>query len=258
MNHHYPLIAAEAAPVIYVAAILYWAYAGYQIYNGDMALNIHDALIRIITTALIFALLRWQGMASVIYTLWNDTVEHTIGLLISNRTDSRQLLSSLWQDVGQIASFLMEDKPAGIAMQGFGLMLLNNAFIICVLTYLAIAKIGMAVLMLFLPLFISFYFFQRTRQWMFNWINNLFFFGLLFILIHLLIHLSSLIYADALKEIHLANQLLILEKIDVTTTAYVYVIEGVLLYLMVLSKGWADDLSQKAGGAVQSSSVFRH
>lgn len=253
----YPSMTAEIAPVISMVAILYWVVWGYRLYAGNTPFDAQSLLIKAGVTTMVFSLLKWQDVAYLIYQSCREMVERTISLALSHGQNSSSILDHVWKDIGQIAAFLMQNQSIGIVLQGYGLMLLNCAFVVMVVVYLVFAKMGLAVTIVLLPLFVIFFFFTTTRYWAFNWITSLLQCCLLFIFVHLLLHLSCLSYRVALDHIHDANHALLTQGIDVTTTAYVYIIEGLFFCLMMQTKAWSFSLAQSASTSLKHIPVPR-
>lgn len=243
----YPSIVHDIMPVVTLAAILYWVIWGYQIYAGNTAFVALSLLKKAGVTTMSFSLLQWQSAAWLIYQSAQNAMEYIVSLAVSHGQTSMSVLETLWRDVGQIAAFLMEDTTVGMVLQGYGLMLLNCTFVIFVVVCLIFAKVGLALCLVLLPFFVIFFFFSFTQHWVHTWINSLLRCGLLFLFVHLLLHIASLSLGAALRQIHDANQALLITDINVTTTAYVYVIEGLFLGLLILANTWSASMSQSAG-----------
>lgn len=243
----YPSVANDIMPVLTLSAILYWVIWGYQIYAGNTAFVAVSLLKKAGVTTTAFFLLQWQSAAWQIYQSVRNVMEHIVSLAVSHGQTGTIVLESLSRDVGQIAAFLMEDSAIGMVLQGYGLMLLNCAFVIVVVVELIFAKVGLALCIVLLPFFVIFLFFPFTQPWVNNWVNSWLRCVLLFLFVHLLLHMASLSFSTALEQIHDANQVLSMTDINVTTTAYIYVIEGLFLGLLILANIWSASMSHSAG-----------
>lgn len=255
LHHGYRLLSAELTPIVDLMAILYWATWGYQLYAGRVTFVSQTLLIKVAVTIFLFTLMQWDDIALVMYEYILSSIEYVVGLLVDQTQNNSVILEHLWQDIGQISAFLMDDKPMSMMMQGYGLMLLNCGFVIGVVGFLVFSKIGIAITLLLCPFFIIFFFFPQTRHWFMNWVNHLFQFVLLFLFVHLLLHVSYFAFSFAINEIREAKEGLLFGTVSVTTTAYIYVVEGLLLYLLVQTKAWSSSIAQSIGGFIQQLTI---
>lgn len=255
LHQIYPAMASAISPVISVLAILYWVVFGYQIYAGYQAVVWRDVLQKSVMTVMVFSVLHWAGLASMVYHVFIDVMTKTVDIVMVDGANTEVMFDKLWRSVADVAAYLMhfEGSEIGLTLQGFGLFILNCTLFAVVVAYLVVAKLGLAVTMVLLPLFVGFFFFAFTKQWAVNWCSAMVQFCLLFIVVHAVLRLGCLVYAGAIDDIHFASEALLLKKINVTSTAYIYIIESILLYIILHIRRWVDMLSQQV--AVHSASL---
>jgi type IV secretion system protein VirB6 len=243
----YPAIAAAIATPIYLVAVLYWAMYGYKVYAGYEPVRWNTVLAKAFMTTAVFSALNWGGLARSIYAMFTSFMESTASTIMAGRPTST-MLDALWNDVGQVSSLLQNATwlQAGMILQGFGLFLVNCFLFILALVYMTIAKFGLAITMVLLPIFLGFFFFEQTRQWAMNWISKMLNFCFIYILVIAIVRFGFIAFGDVIVEASKAAGATNAVFINVQQVAHLFIIEGVLIIFMLQVKGWAAAL---AGGA---------
>ena len=142
----------------------------------------------------------------------------------------------------------------GMILLGSGLFVVNCILFILALVYMTIAKFGLAITMVLLPVFVGFFFFEQTRQWAMNWLGQMLNFCFIYFLVIAIVRFGFLAFGDAIDEAGKAASVTDAGRIDVQQIAYLYIVEGVLIIFMLQVKGWAAALA--GGASVQGVSLL--
>ena len=254
LTQTYPAIANAISGPVYYVAIIYWGVAGYKIVAGHEPLRWNDILARLFLTAGIFASLNWGGMAQVIYKVFFSFMDSAAATIMAGES-TPTMLDALWNNVGKVSALMLKSDfyEMGLIVQGYGLLLINCLLFVVALAYMTVAKFGLAINMVLLPLFLPFFFFQQTRQWAMNWISQMLNFCFIYILVIAIVRFGFLAFGEAITEAGKASSVLEAAKINVTQVAYLFIIEGVLIFFMFYVKSWAAQLS--GGAAVHGASA---
>ncbi len=250
LSQIYPSIANEINPVIYVLAILYWAVYGYKIYAGHAPLNWQDVLTKVLMTTFVFTALEWSGVAGMIYHAFADFMEGTAATIMAGES-STSMLGALYNNVGIIASSLQSVNPyqLGVLLLGFGMFLLNCLLLAVAICYLTVAKLGLALTMVLLPIFLGFLLFPATRQWFMNWLSSMLNFAFIYILVITIVRIGFVIFGASVEEAAQTASGANAALMTVPQVAQLYIFEGVLIYFMLQVRSWAAGLS---GGTLHS------
>lgn len=243
----YPAIASAVTPTISALAILYWALYAYKVYAGHAGLQWKEFLAKAAMTSFIFAALNWGGFASQIYGWYISMMDGASATIMAGQpTDS--MLDALYNNVGKVASMLQKADfyQIGIILQGFGLFLINCLLFVVALVYMTIAKIGLAICMVLMPIFLGFFMFEQTRQWAINWISKMLNFTFIYILVIAIVRFGFLAFANAIDQAKQASSVADAALITGQQVGMLFIIEAVLIIFMLQVKGWAAAL---AGGA---------
>jgi type IV secretion system protein VirB6 len=244
----YPAIAKAIEWPIYWLATLYWVLLGYKVYAGYEPIRPSELLARVFMTTAVFSTLNWNGFAQRIYSFFTTFMEGTASTIIAGKSTAT-MLDALWNNVGQISSLLqnVNGYQIGMILQGFGLFMVNNVLFMIAVVYMTIAKFGLAITMVLLPIFVGFFFFHQTRQWAMNWLSMMLNFCFIYILVIAIVSFGYFAFGDAIKDIATAADVTDAVKIGIQQIANIFIIEGVLIIFMLQVKTWAAALS---GGAV--------
>lgn len=244
LSQIYPSLANEINPLIYVLAILYWALYGYKIYAGHEALSWNDVLAKVLMTTFVFAALEWNGIASDIYYAFASFMEGTAATIMAGES-STSMLGALYNNVGRIASSLQSVNPyqLGVLLLGLGMFLLNCLLLAVAICYLTVAKLGLALTMLLLPIFLGFLLFPVSRQWFMNWLSSMLNFTFIYILVITIVRIGFVIFGDAVEEAAQAASGADAAMMTVPQVAQLYIFEAVLIYFMLQVRSWAAGLT---------------
>lgn len=254
LSQTYPALASSVSTPIYYAAIIYWAIFGYKVYAGHSPLQWKDLVAKCAMTVGVFGTLNWGGLAKTIYTFFTSFMESAAATIMSGKSTAT-MLDSLWSNVDSVSSTLRSADIYQIAMilDGLVLFILNCILFIIALVYMTIAKIGLAITMVLLPLFIGFIFFDSTRQWTMNWLSKMFTFAFMYILVIAIVRFGFLAFGDAIAEAGKAAGAVSADLITSSQTSNLVIVEGVLILFMLSVRGWAAALG---GGASSSTGTL--
>lgn len=247
LSQTYPALSAAIAPVIYAAAVLYWALFGYKVYAGYSPMEWREVLAKTVMTFAVFGTLNWGGFAQQIYNAFTSFTEGAAATIMAGKPTA-QMLDALWTKTEKVSETLRSANWFQIAMiiDGALLFILNCLLFVLALVYMTIAKFGLAITMVLGPIFIGFLMFPATRQWFMNWISMMLNFTLIYILVIAIVRFGFLAFGDAIDTAGQAAQATSPDLVTSEQTAQLVIIEGVLIIFMLQVKGWAAAL---AGGA---------
>ncbi|WP_045762338.1 type IV secretion system protein [Xanthomonas albilineans] len=251
----YPAIASAVTPTISALAILYWALYGYKVYAGHAGLQWKEFLGKAAMTSFIFAALNWGGLASQIYGWYIGMMDGASATIMAGQpTDS--MLDALYNNVGKVASMLQKADfyQIGIIIEGSGLFFLNCLLFVVAFVYMTIAKIGLSICMVLMPIFLGFFMFEQSRQWAINWISKMLNFTFIYILVIAIIRFGFVAFAHAIEEVKQAANVADAALITSQQIGMISIIEAVLIIFMLQVKGWAAQLS--GGVTVQGMSAL--
>lgn len=255
LNEIFPALASAVGTPIFFLAILYWVTLGYKIYAGYEPIRWNEILRRLLMTAAIFSCLNWSGLGQTVYGFFTSLMESAAATIMAGQPTAR-MLDALFNNVGQVSALLQNVSwyQFGMILQGFGLLIVNCLLFVLALVYLTIAKLGLAITMSLLPIFVGFFFFDQTRQWGMNWVNKMLNFSFIYVLVIAIIRLGFLAFGEAIDEAGKAASASDAVMINVQQISYLFIIEGVLIIFMLQVKSWAAALS--SGAAVQGVSLL--
>jgi type IV secretion system protein VirB6 len=255
LSETYPALASAVSTPIYLVAVLYWAVYGYKMYAGFDPIRWNTLLAKTVMTVAVFAALNWSGLAEDIYGFFVSFMESTAATIMAGKSTAT-MLDALWQNVGQVSGLMQNVSwyQIGMILQGYALFILNCLLFVLAVVYMTLAKFGLAITMVLLPVFLAFFFFEQTRQWGVNWISKMLNFCLIYILVIAVVRFGFLAFGDAIEEAGKAASFVDATRISYQQIGYLFIIEGVLIIFMLQVKGWAAAL---AGGAtVQGMSML--
>ena len=134
-------------------------------------------------------------------------------------------------------------------MSGLVLMVTDIMVLTLALAYLTICKIGMAVTMLFFPIYVACLVFSATRQWFYSWLNTMLSFMFTYLLVISLISFLFSSLGTMLNE-EIGNPFQI--AVDLFNWGGVMIIHVIFFVLLLQARSWAAALTN---GAVGSSGV---
>jgi|GEM_PF-1540755 len=250
LSQTYPAISSAVSTPIYLAAVLYWALFGYKVYAGYAGMQWKDLLAKCVMTVAVFGTLNWGGFAQMIYHAFTSSMESAAGTIMAGKPTA-QMLDSLFSNVQKVSDTLRSADFYQIAMilDGLVLFILNCILFVLALVYMTIAKFGLAITMVLLPLFIGFAMFPETRQWFMNWLSKMMTFTFIYILVIAIVRFGFLAFGDAIDTAGQAAQATSPDLVTSEQTTQLVIVEGVLILFMLGVRGWAAALS----GAASSS-----
>lgn len=253
LRETYPHMAGAVSEALYCAAVIYWAAYGFRIYAGYEPVRWNAVLSRAFMTVALFSVLNWGGFAGQVYGFFTSLMDGVVNMTGKN-DNTVSMINGLWNNVGQVAAAMMKISSLqfGLVLQGYGLFVLNCLLFALTLVYLMMAKMGLAITMLLLPVFAGMFLFPQTRQWAMNWISVMLEFCFVYILVFLVLRLGLMTFSDVLAQtgkiaagFHDIGTPKLM-KGQVQNVAYLYLVEGILIVILLQVKGWAKALS---GGA---------
>lgn len=247
LNTTYPAIAHAIAPLITILVVLYWAMLGMRIYTGYAAIDWMAILNRVWMSIAVFSVLVWGAFSHQLYGFFLACVETLSAAALTGKPTSA-MLEEMWLSVGSASAVLMGEQWAstGIALQGFGLFLLNCLLCTIIVALLAAAKFGLAATMLFLPVFAGMGLFRFTRAWAVNWGSMMLYCAALYVVVVMIVQAGFLMFEAPIGKIIETTRHAGMADLDVAKITYVYLIEGVLLVFLLQARGWAAILSRYA------------
>jgi type IV secretion system protein VirB6 len=255
LTQTYPALASAISTPIYLVAVLYWAVYGYKIYAGYEPMRWNSLLGKAFMTTAVFSTLNWCGLAQSIYGFFTSFMEGAASTIMAGQSTA-SMLDALYNNVGQVSTLMQKVSwyQFGTILLGYGLFNLNCVLFILALVYMTIAKFGLAIIMVLLPVFVGFFFFEQTRQWAMNWLSKMLNFCFIYILVIAIVRFGFLAFGDAIAEAGKAASVTDAARINVQQIAYLYIVEGVLSIFMLQVKGWAAALA--GGASVQGVSLL--
>lgn len=255
LTQTYPAIAGAISAPIYLVAVLYWAVYGYKIYAGYEPIKWNAVLAKAFMTTAVFSALNWGGLGRSIYGFFTSFMEGAASTIMAGQSTA-SMLDALYNNVGQVSALMQNVSwyQFGVILQGFGLFVVNCTLFVLALVYMTLAKFGLAITMVLMPIFVGFFFFEQTRQWAMNWLSKMLNFCFIYILVIAIVRFGFLAFRDAIDEAGKASSVTNAALINVQQVAYLYIVEGVLIIFMLQVKGWAAALA--GGASLQGISVL--
>lgn len=252
LSQTYPAIASAISTPIYLVAILYWALFGYKVYAGYAPMQWKDILAKCVMTVAVFGTLNWGGLAQTLYNAFVSFMEGAAATVMAGKPTAK-MLDALWNNVGVVSSRLRSVDFYQFAMicDGILLFVVNCILFVLALVYMTIAKFGLAITMVLLPLFVGFLMFPETRQWFMNWVSKMLTFCFMYILVIAIVRFEFLAFGDAIDTAGKVGQSEMLATSE--QTAQLVIVEGVLILFMLGVRSWASAL---AGGASASTGTL--
>lgn len=250
LSQTYPALAGSVSGPIYFAAILYWVLFGYQVYAGHKGFQAKDFLAKAVMTTCVFGTLSWGGLASQIYQAFVSFMESAASTIMAG-TSTASMLDALYSNVDDVSRTLRAADTFQIAMILDGLLLfaINCILFTLALVYMTIAKFGLAITMVLLPLFIGFLMFEPTKQWFMNWLGKMLHFCILYILVIAIVRFGFLAFGNAIDAAGQAAQATNPGLVTSEQTAQLVIVEGILILFMLSVRGWASTLANGASSS---------
>lgn len=247
----YPEVAAMFATPVYIAAIAYWAIWGMQFLGGHRPLDPAGTLKKVFMTFMVFSMLQWGGMARRIYEAFFGTAEQ-MGATIMAGENTATMLDALYKSTDTIAEVLKQSDFYQIAMilDGFVLFVLNCILFVIAVGYMMIAKYGLVITMVFLPLFAGFIFFDMTKGWVRGWFSKMMTFSLMYVLVVAIVRMGFFTFGDAIEEV--GKVVAAGAHPDLLTsnlTGQLAIVQAVMILFMLGVRGWAGQLGGAAAGS---------
>jgi type IV secretion system protein VirB6 len=252
LSEIYPALAGAVATPVYLAAVLYWALFGYKVYAGHSPLQWRDFLAKAVMTVCVFASLNWSGLAQTIYDAFVGFMESAAGTIMAGKPTA-QMIDALFSNVDDVARILRKADFYQISLifDGLVLFLANCVLFVIALVYMTMAKFGLAITMVLLPLIVGFAFFEQTRHWVTNWLNVMLTSAFIYILVVAIVRFGFLAFGDAIEAAGVEARASLLANNE--QTGQLLIIECVLILFMLGVRGWASAL---AGGASSSTGTL--
>ncbi|MDM0015046.1 type IV secretion system protein [Variovorax sp. J22P168] len=265
----YPALASAVATPVHLAAVLYWALFGYKIYAGHSPLQWKDFLARAFMTMAVFGTLNWGGFAQDIYRIFFSFADSAASTIMAGQPTG-QMLDALWVNADTVSGTLRNAKLTEITLifDGLVLFVVNCLLFVIALAYMTLAKWGMAITMVLLPLFAGFALFEQTRHFATNWINVMLNCCFVYILVVAIVRFGFIAFGDAIEEAGKAAASSISlpsmpqapglteaasyfgsNSLRTRQTSQLVLIEGVLILFMLCVRGWASALAGGASGS---------
>lgn len=174
LSAHFPALGAVMRPVAIALCTLYVGWYAARAHAGQVAFTPVEITRRVVTVALIFMALSWDRLGGPLYHALVNTMDSLAGSAIGGRPVASAL-------DGIADAFL---KPANEALSAgigsLGVVLVGAALMVATVVLLGIgvgfillAKLMLALTLLFLPLFVGFALWPATRQYFGNWTNKI-------------------------------------------------------------------------------------
>lgn len=250
LTQTYPAIASAVAGPIYFVAVLYWVIFGYKVYAGHSGFQPKDFLAKIVMTVGVFSTLYWGGFATQIYQAFVGFMEGAASTIMAG-SSTPQMLDALYSNVDDVSRTLRSADFYQTAMivDGILLFVINCILFVLALVYMTIAKIGLAITMVLLPLFIGFLMFDQTKQWFMNWVSKMMHFCFLYILVIAIVRFGFIAFGSAIDTAGQASQATNPNLVTSEQTAQLVIVEGVLILFMLSVRGWASALASGASSS---------
>lgn len=250
----FPNLANLVSPVVYVAAVAYWATLGFSVYSGRQGIDPWDFGKRALLTVLIFAGLNWGEGGTMLYQGWAKATESLASNVMSGGSTTN-MLDALYVNIGKVSSTLMNVswRQFGMILMGYGLFVVNCILFIVALLNMLIAKFGAAICMAIFPVMIGFFFFQATRQWGMNWLSKMLNFSLVYIMSIAIVRFGYAAFGDAIDEVTRAATITDAALITAQQYGTLLIVVGILVICMLQVRAWAAALS--SGASVQGASL---
>ena len=243
----YPELADAVTPALSYAAMLYWALAGYKIYAGFAALDWSDILAKTVMTVAVFACLHWGGLALQIYDLFVSFMDSGASTIMAG-APAADMLTALFSNAEHISTTLRSNSVFSInaICEGLLVMLINCLMFTVALFYMTLAKLGLALNMLLLPLFIGFSMFSPTRAWFINWICQMLNFALMYILVVAIVKLGFMVFEQTISQVEQAAGFFTIADVASPVVTNLCIVELALILFMLQVREWAAFLSDGA------------
>ncbi|EHP44164.1 VirB6 protein [Cupriavidus basilensis OR16] len=254
LSQTYPALANAVSTPVYLVAVLYWVVYGYKIYAGHAPLALDELLAKAIMTSAVFATLNWAGMGQMVYQAFSSFMNGAASTIMAGKPTD-QMLDALFSNAMDVAAKALNVSlyQTGVLIVGGILWLVTCALFVVAVAYTIIAKFGLAITMVLLPLFVGFLLFAQTRQWFMNWVSKMLTHAFLYILVVAIVRLGFVAFGDALDTAGTASGPLEAVKISFEQVAYLLIVEGILIVFIFCARGWA---AQLASGASASSGAL--
>ena len=243
----FPAMASAVEPALEYATMIYWALSGYKIYAGYAALDWSDLLAKIVMTVAVFAALNWSGLASQIYGVFVSFMDTGAATIMAGEP-ATDMLAALFRNAEHISQTLRSSSLYSInaIVEGLLVMLINCLMFTVALFFMTVAKLGLALTMLLLPLFVGFAMFGPTRTWFVNWICQMMHFALMYILVVAIIKLGFLVFEQTITQAEHAAGFLEVQDITSPIVTNLCIVEMALIMFMLQVREWAGFLSSGA------------
>jgi len=240
----YPAIAAAIEPALTLAAVLYWALFGYKVYAGFAALEWRELAAKAVLTSAVFTSLNWGGFGSQIYHLFVEFTDSGAGTMMAGES-ATTMLNALLINAEHISATLRATNfyQINAIIEGSFILVLNCLLFTVAVFYMTISKLGLAVTMVLLPLFVGFSLFPETRHWFVNWLNRMLNFSLIYILVVAIVKFAFVAFGQYIDDVGQASGYPDATLITSGVVANLCVVECVLIVFMLQVSEWAKALS---------------
>lgn len=250
----YPAVASAVQTPVYALCVLYLAVYSIRVYGGQVSGSPWEMFRRVLLVFLIFSSLHWSGLAQQIYNFFVGLM-NGVTSAITGGTATMTTADAMYTNFLATASQMLQAgwTAIGIVLLGFLVYIVNCCFYVIGIYYMFQAKLGLAIVMSLLPLFLAALLFDATRQWFFNWAGKMVNFVLLFILVNAIIKFGFTAIVTAVDaaagvtgSLNAGGSLLGAAATDVGAATELILVEAMLFLLMFQASKWASSLG---GGA---------
>lgn len=249
LTQTYPALADSVSASVYYLAIIYVGVFGYRVLNGHEPINSKIILEKAALMILVFGALNWGGVAGQIYGFFTSFAEGSAATIMAGQPTST-LFDALQDNVNQLITAILKKSAwdaFAIIIACMVALFINASLLIIALVNMILAKVGLAITMLLLPLYVGFLFFAFTRQWFMNWVSMMLNFCLIYIITIAVIRFGFLVFADAIAQIEQATGAIATTVVSIKQVVSVAVMQGILAVFLWQVRNLASSLS---GGAV--------
>ena len=244
----FPKLAEPFSVIIWALFVIYCGWKWMQFYRGGV--DILETAKTIIFMVFVFGFLNGEAATLSIYKTFTGSMDDIAKIVVAGEglsDNTETVIGAMGDKILWIADEFMDNNlitKAGLVLSGFMMFLMTFVTLGIAVIYLQICKVGIAITMLFFPLFLSFIVFPATRQWFYSWINVMLSFAFTYLLLIGVVSFSlSSIYVTL--EGTIKNPAAVV--IAYFDTVGVLVNHLVLIILMLQVRGWAASLTQGLG-----------
>lgn len=254
--HTFPMIADGLNWPVFWACVIYFGFYCGAVYGSHISFSLWDFCKRIFTILMVLSTLHWHNMASKIYNLFFTMSEGMAATIMAGQKTAT-LIDALFKNVQAVADALRSVSWYQVALifDGIVLFLLNCILFVIAFVHISVAKYVMAGTMLFLPLVAALALFDLTRGYIAAWLNVMFTYSFLYVLVVLVVRMGFFTFGDVIQEAGAlaGGGVLNAMKVSSQLVTQLVIAEAVLVLLMLGVKSWAMALGN---GAVASSGAL--